>query len=229
MRPVDKGLAPRTYTDYKEAGRDLQQRLGDYCSYCERQVETHLATEHIQPKCHIPALRNRWDNFLLACVNCNSCKSDNDIAVRDYLWPDSDNTLLAMEYLRGGVVRVNPTMSATLQRKAQATITLLGLDKDPGNQERDRRPKDSDRRWLRRQQTWKLAELTRQKLLGNDSTDVRDLIVLCALGRGMFSIWWTVFSGDADMRRRLREAFLGTAANCFDANEELLSRPGGQV
>ena len=42
MRPVDKGAAPAVYTHYKNARVDLIGRLGDYCSYCERQIETHL-------------------------------------------------------------------------------------------------------------------------------------------------------------------------------------------
>ena len=54
MRPVDKGTAPTVYTKYQDAGPDLQSRLGDYCSYCERQIETHLAVEHIQPKSDVP-------------------------------------------------------------------------------------------------------------------------------------------------------------------------------
>jgi hypothetical protein len=50
MRPVNRGAAPAVYTNYQNAGPDLQACLGDYCSYCERQIETHLAVEHIQPK-----------------------------------------------------------------------------------------------------------------------------------------------------------------------------------
>src|SRR5260221_6501574 len=74
MRPVDKGAAPALYENYQEAGPDLQVRLGDFCSYCERQIETHLAVEHVQPKSHVPALATVWSNFLLGCVHCNSSK-----------------------------------------------------------------------------------------------------------------------------------------------------------
>ena len=45
MRPVERGAALRVYTKYQDAGPDLQARLGDYCSYCERQIETNLAVE----------------------------------------------------------------------------------------------------------------------------------------------------------------------------------------
>ena len=57
----------------------------------------------------------------------------------------------------------------------------------------------------------------------------RELIVENAIGRGMFSIWWPVFAGDVDMRRRLREAFIGTHGASFDINENPIPRVGGQL
>ena len=121
----------------------------------------------------------------------------------------------------------NPTLPPPVQVKAQATITLVGLDKYPGNP--GRKPTTSDKRWQRRFEAWQLAEKDQQRLITNNSQEVRELIVENALGRGMFSIWWTVFAGDVDMRRRLREAFMGTDGSCFDANEDLQPRVGGQV
>jgi len=227
MRPVDKGAAPAKYTNYQDAGPDLQNRLGDYCSYCERQIETHLAVEHIQPKSKASALLNDWANFLLGCVNCNSSKGDTPVNLSDYLWPDCDNTLRAFEYLPGGLVQPNSTLPQSIQTKAQAMIELVGLDKYPGNPGRE--PTIKDKRWQRRFEVWQLAEKDRQRLIINDSQDMRELIVENALGRGMFSIWWTVFAGDVDMRRRLREAFAGTDSGCFDTNEGLQPRVGGQV
>lgn len=229
MRPVDRGNAPRVYADYKDAGPDLQERLGDYCSYCERQIETHLAVEHVRPKSLNPALATNWSNFLLGCVHCNSTKGDTPINVADYFWPDLDNTLRAVEYVRGGLVRAHPSRSQAEQAKATATIRLTGLDKDPGNPDVTRRPTDSDRRWLRRSQAWDLATRYRQKLAVNDSIDLREAIVDIALGRGRFSIWWTIFAGDSDMRRRLRVAFVGTEGRCFDANEDGIPHPAGQI
>jgi hypothetical protein len=103
----------------------------------------------------------------------------------------------------------------------------MGLDKDPGNPGRE--PTSSDRRWSRRNELWKMAEMDRQRLAVNNTLQMREVIVENALARGMFSIWWTVFTGDVDMRRRLREAFLGTHAGCFDLNEDLVARAGGQI
>lgn len=227
MRPVDRGAAPADYARYQAAGPDLQSRLGDYCSYCERQIETNLAVEHIQPKSLAPALETTWTNFLLGCVNCNSSKGDTPVNLADFFWPDSDNTLRAFDYVAGGLIRPSATLSPELQAKATATLTLTGLDKFPSNP--GRAPTATDQRWRKRREVWQKAEWTREILVANNTSATRELIAAVAVGCGIFSIWWTVFAGDADMRRRFREAFPGTAGGCFDANEELLARAGGQL
>src|ERR1035441_98128 len=150
MRPVDKGIAPNAYAHYREAAEDLKSRIGDYCSYCERQIETNLAVEHIQPKSLNAALQTTWSNFLLGCVNCNSSKGDAPIVLANYYWPDTDNTLRAFEYTNGGLVRAQPALTQREQARAQTTIELTGLDKDPGNPDLSRRPTSSDIRWRRR-------------------------------------------------------------------------------
>jgi uncharacterized protein (TIGR02646 family) len=228
MRPIERGAAPPAFTNYREAHPHLVSRLGDYCSYCERQIETNLAVEHVQPKDPIPALRNEWANFLLGCVNCNSNKGHATVALAHYLWPDSDNTLAAFEYMNGGIIAPCAALEPHLRGKAEATLRLVGLDRDPGNPNAARRPTSSDQRWLRRFEAWEKAEWCRKLLGENDSSEVRELIVEVAKGRGMFSIFWTVFVGDIDLRRRLREAFVGTSFACFDANENVQPRPGGQ-
>jgi 5-methylcytosine-specific restriction endonuclease McrA len=89
MRPIRRGSSPRQadFTNYREALPDLVGRLGMYCSYCERRIPTQLAVEHIQPK-GLPAsqaLQGRWENFLLACVNCNSIKKDKPVSLADLI------------------------------------------------------------------------------------------------------------------------------------------------
>ena len=227
MRPVDKGAAPAIYARYQDASDDLRDRLGDYCSYCERQIETHLAVEHVQPKVRRTTLRNSWNNFLLGCVHCNSSKGKKRVALRDYFWPDRDNTLRAFEYVNGGLVQPHADRTAVEQSRARDTIILTGLDKFPGNQGRE--PTASDRRWLRRNEAWQLAKRSRTRLTHQDTTDMRDQIVETATARGMFCIWWTVFADDVDMRQRLREAFVGTHGASFDINENPVSRVGGQL
>ena len=227
VRPIDRGVAPAAYARYEDAAADLRGRLGGYCSYCERRIETYLAVEHIQPKSVVPALGTDWANFLLACANCNSTKGDAPINLVDYFWPDSDNTLRAVEYVRGGLIGPHPSLLPAMAAKAVATLQLTGLDRDPGNA--GRTPSRSDQRWLRRHDTWRLAEESRARLTDQDTMAMREQIVETAIAHGMFCIWWTVFDGDVDMRRRLREAFTGTHAASFDVNENPVPRAGGQL
>ena len=145
----------------------------------------------------------------------------------DYFWPDRDNTLRAFEYVNGLLVQPHADLTAMAQSRARDTIALTGLDKFPGNQGRE--PTASDQRWLRRQEAWQLAKRSRARLAGQDTTAMREQIVETAIGRGMFCIWWTVFAGDVDMRRRLRGAFVGTHAASFDINENPVPRAGGQL
>ena len=227
VRPIDRGTAPATYVRYQDAGPDLRERLGDYCSYCERWIPTNLAVEHIQPKSVVSALSTNWTNLLLACSNCNSTKGDTPISLVDYFWPDVDNTLRAFEYGPGGLIGPHPSLMPTMAEKAAATLQLTGLDRDPGNY--GRIPTTSDLRWKHRHETWQKAKMHRTRLASQNTAAMRELIVENATARGMFSIWWTVFAGDVDMRRRLREAFEGTDAGSFDANENLVPRAGGQL
>ena len=76
MRPVSRGAAPRTYSSYGDAIGDLEDRLGIYCSYCERRLPVSLAVEHMAPKSLHPDRELEWKNFLLGCTNCNSVKRD---------------------------------------------------------------------------------------------------------------------------------------------------------
>lgn len=227
MRPVDKGGAPAVYAHYRDARAALKARLGVYCSYCERRIVTHLAVEHIQPQVQCPELRNSWGNFLLSCFNCNSSKGKRPVVLGNYFWPDRDNTLRAFEYVNGGLVRWQAGLVAVDQDRARDSIALTGLDRFPGNPGRE--PTDSDSRWRSRRDTWLLAEKDRDRLASQDTAIVRDLIVENAIANGMFSIWWTVFAGDVDMRRRLREAFIGTDGASFDINENPVPRAGGQL
>lgn len=227
MRPVEKGAAPAAaYATYAAALPDLEQRIGRYCSYCERYIATNLAVEHLQPKSQVPVLALAWTNFLVACVNCNSCKGKTAINVADFLWPDSDNTLRAFEYSEGGVVAAHAMLSPALRAKAHASATLVGLDRVPGAAVP---PTQSDLRWLKRFETWRKANCALRRLEQNDITELREQIVDTALATGLFSIWWTVFSADADMRRRLRHAFPGTCTNSFDMAGNLQARAGGQL
>lgn len=231
MRPIERGKAPNVYVRYQDALRDLASVIGDYCSYCERFIDTHLAVEHVQPKSRKAALATSWTNFLLACVNCNSCKGKRSVKLVAYFWPDADNTCRCLTYSTAGRVSVAPWLSAADTAKAQKLVKLVGLDKEPGHPTPKRRPTKADLRWKRRMEAWDKAVKDRAKLAqpGIDTPALRELIAEKAAERGMFSIWMTVFAADSDMRLRLIQQFMGTATNCFDALGNPVARPGGSI
>lgn len=232
MRPVYRGNSPvdkdgnaKQYTKYTSARKDLVSRLGEYCSYCEMELDTSLAVEHIRPKTHHPALELSWDNFLLACTNCNSTKGDKDPNPNDILWPHIDNTFNAFTYGLEGRVKPSEGLDAILRKKAVDTIALMGLAATPNTQQA------SDRRWLNRQEAWQEATLSKADLAEADSPAMRRQIIRTAKAKGYWSIWMTIFSDDPDMLQRLIDInnFPGTAQGCFDDNGSALPRPNGKL
>jgi uncharacterized protein (TIGR02646 family) len=214
MRPVTRGDSPRCeagdereFAHYHDARDDLEARLGAYCSYCELPLQHSPHVEHVQPKsCH-PELATRWENLLLACGHCNSCKGSEDVALGDYLWPDRDNTAWAFGYDSGGNVNVRAGLTPAGNDRATRTIDLLGLTN---------RPTVSDRRRRWRRHAWDVALRAKGNLAANGGEALRRQVRDTALGHGFFSVWMTVFRDDADMCRRFIEAFPGTADGCFD-------------
>lgn len=235
MRPVDKGNTPLdpndqqiVFTHYSDAKGYLIHRMGQYCSYCERRIPASLAVEHKQPKSLQPALSKTWSNLLLACVNCNSAKKDRDINngnIDDYLWPDTDNTFLAISYSQNGHTSPNLKLPKHLQKKAQNSIDLFGLNKTQADDS-----KATDGRWIGRFDAWGIAQDSKLALSSNDKDQMRRQIVKTALGYGHFSIWMSVFCDDPDMRSRFIEAFPGTCKSCFEPSQgyQAINRPGGQ-
>ena len=209
MRPVERGVTTQTFTAYQQARGLLIKRLGEYCSYCEMPANASLAVEHIQPKKKNPALELEWDNFLLACGNCNPTKGDTEIVLTDYYWADTDNTARAFVYSVGGFIAPNPDLTPDEHVKAEATMRLFGLEKRP--------PIDveaSDRRWSNRLQTWDIAIRALSRLKNLDKSEMREQIVDTAVAQGYWSVWMTVFKDDPDMLERFIKEFHGTA-NCF--------------
>lgn len=219
MRPVLRGACPQDngqdvrFSEYPQARRELIGRLGEYCSYCEMQLDASLAVEHVQPKkppgakAALPERELAWGNFLLACTNCNSTKGDTDVALGDYLWPDRDNTFHSLTYSEGG--RVD---SATGPQKAQADrlIALVGLQKAPDTAEA------SDRRWLNRLEAWDMAVRAKDRLARCPGDDMKEQIIETVQAKGFWSIWMTVFKNDADMQARLIAALPGTRTEYFE-------------
>ena len=176
MRPVERGAAPRIYNNYRNAIKDLVNRLGPYCSYCERRLPTGLSVEHVFPKSLYVDRALDWSNFLLACVNCNSTKGNNDPL--DIFLPDRDNTLLVLSYFQGGFVPVAAQMDIQSTRRARGLIDFLGLDRHgatgwPRPASRDNRRRDREKAWNRnnRVRALKLAWNSECLLAGHRQND----------------------------------------------------------
>lgn len=231
MRPVRRGASPqpRDFADYRDAFAELMSRLGPYCSYCERRIATQLAVEHIQPK-GIPQyapLQGRWENFLLACVNCNSTKGDKNVVLADVLLPDRDNTFVAFTYAQDGTVRVDGTLPSIAASQAGATLAMVGLDKRIAQALDANGKLVAIDRVAQRMQAWLLAQTSKDDLDADPhSAGLRRQIVRTAVENGFFTIWMAVFASDADMRGRLIDAYVGTRGSaCFDPVTTVPVRP----
>lgn len=231
MRPVRRGASPQShdFAYFRDAFAELMARLGPYCSYCERRIATQLAVEHIQPK-DIPKyepLEGRWENFLLACVNCNSTKGHKDVVLANVLLPDRDNTFVAFTYAQDGTVGVDGALSSIEASKARATLAIVGLDK-PIAQALDANGKlVAIDRVSQRMEAWILAQTSKDDLDKEPkSKALRSQIVRTAVENGFFSIWMAAFASDADMLGRLIDAFVGTRGSaCFDPATSAPVRP----
>lgn len=232
MRPVERGDVPVdgagnpvVFKRYSEARGALISLWGEYCSYCEMELDSSLHVEHVRPKkakgtnAVDHQLLLAWDNFLLACSNCNSTKGDTPIVLDDYIWPDRDNTFRALIYSEAGVITTAPL---PVQQKAQKLLELVGLDKTPLTAEM------SDRRWLNRKDAWGKATRARERLAKNDIIELREQIAEHVADKGYWSIWMTVFQDDQDMLNRIIKTMPGTSLPCFNAIGEGIERAGGQ-
>lgn len=230
MRPVNRGPAPRTYDKYEKAKQDLVNQLGSYCSYCERRISTHLAVEHIQPK-GLPQyehLKNEWTNFLLACVNCNSSKSDRLVELDKILLPDRDNTFAAFVYHENGSVDITPDIGEEIQALATATRDLTALNKVNHQNWDETALFSALERVGQRVQAWVQAKEALQ-----DYKMQRTLprpIAREAAGAGFFSIWMAAFDGIQEVRSEIIRVFPNTAEDCFDeATNPVSPRPANEL
>lgn len=245
MRPVCRGVNPigKDFVKYEDAKPFLVSRIGSgwfdgiqvasYCSYCERPIGTNLAVEHVQPKGLLIGLIKpyanlgcTWENFLLACVNCNSTKGSKNVVLTDVLLPDRDNTFSAFEYKQDGTV--NSPLAGPGKAFAEATLAMVGLDQAATQVLDENMRSIALERVSQRMNTWLLAQSSKDDLDNEPlSEGVRRGIVKTALSQGFFSIWMKVFENDQDIRNRLIDAYSGTReSGCFMPGTTLANCPG---
>jgi hypothetical protein len=236
MRPVIKSIrysspnVPLEVTHWQEAKEELTNEIGTFCSYCGKyNSRSALHVEHIYGKKCIDAagnlkythLQNRWDNFLLACVNCNSVKKSKDIAVSDPYLPHLNNLLHFIEILAGGIIRIKPEVTGIDFARTKAFIDLIGLDRIPGHPEYS----NKDDRWDSRMKVADIAERQRFKYT-RQATDIETIIDLAA-ATGYFSIWYTTFYAFEEVKHALINgvAFPGTDIQSFDPQNHYATLP----
>ena len=186
----------RSFANYKKARIPLIERIGEYCSYCER--KTDLDVEHVVPQKHAEELKAEWSNFLLVCRNCNRRKWHINTSREGYLWPDGDDTFGAFTYQSGSRISVAEGLEPGERSRAEALFQLVGLG-ELGT--------DTDRRRHKRRQAWDKAIKIRRAVNGENK---RRWVIDVAVATGFFSVWMTVFRNDEGICRRLMQAFPGT-------------------
>lgn len=212
MRPVDKGAhplhadgTPVVFATYGDAARYLRDRLGRFCSYCERKIHVNLAVEHVVPKSQKPELEKDWGNFLLACTNCNSQKRDKPVEPADYLWPDTDDTLAAFTYEPSGAIKVAAGLDPLQHAKAKALLSLVGLDLPP------EQATAADYRHKDRLEQWGKARVALDMLArAPDHTRDKTRAAIITLATDGYSVWATVFRGDPATLAALVKKYPGT-------------------
>lgn len=210
MRCVVRGDLPTSpegeavqFVRYQDAAPYLKERLGRYCSFCERWVASSLAVEHKQPKSRAPQLEQEWSNFLLACANCNSVKGARHFDAGQVIWPDEDDTFSAIEYLPSGRVRPRENLPADLSERSSNLLNLVGLDRAFGES-------PADHRWPDRLEVWRAAQQSAADLAAMPTAQMAAAIVETAVAKGGFSIWMSVFANEPSVRNALIARTPGT-------------------
>lgn len=219
MRPLDKWAVgtndvSATYNPHTGAKKYLLSNFGKepfyYCCYCERAIPgVNLEVEHIKPE-GLPkyyAIKYDWDNFLIACKNCNLAKLKEDFEYADVLMPHIQNTFAKFSFRDTGTVTSDDPDAAT-RRRAMNTIRLVGLDR--GRTHIRRTPQD-DRYEVRSH----FVKEAKRKLGQYESgkQDVTDIVEL-ARTNGFWSIWMSAFHEHEEVLDALIENFQGTFVNC---------------
>lgn len=207
MRPVLRPCCNTQYTTYGSYLGPLIKSFGPYCSYCESAEK--LDVEHVIPKTKplgIP-LKVEWSNLLLGCARCNRDFKRNVNEQRiGYLWPDTDNTFQAFNYMPTGQVKVNTALKPLEQQAADRLMQLVRLDDGLEPQ-----PVLNTRRRGR----FNMAEMMK-KLFTAGALSLDELMDI-VYSTPSWSVWMTVFDDTPVVKERLLSdnRFPGTNGSYF--------------
>ena len=233
MRPVNRGATPqincinKTVTDYQNWRKDLIDRLGHYCSYCEMALHDSPQVEHVIAKTLDPTKEFEWENMLLACGACNRNKSAKPWTETTHYFPDINNTLLVFTFLKtinpiynenAVFIQVSQNLTTVQITKAQNTIEMCELHTD--STALRSKQKVTDMRWKFRFDAIDSAEIWRASWGRCDiqkKTEFITLLITVVKG-GFWSVWFEIFKDELLIRKALVEKFVGTANDCFDVD-----------
>ncbi len=247
MRPIVKSTKnsvagqPLEYKPWRKAKSDLINEIGSFCSYCEKKVNrSSLHIEHIKGKkvrnnvgdLIYDNLKYRWDNFLLACCNCNSVKGNKDIALTNPFLPHENNLVHFIKIGTGGAIKIKNGVNGNNLARTTAFINLVGLDREPSHPDYS----DDDDRWESRLEAKDFADWQYQKYTANPKQTDIETIVKFAKSIGYFSVWYYQFLGHNEVLNALingivinglnYQPFKGTHILSFRApNYTTLERP----
>lgn len=224
MKPVNKGSAPRIYAAHGDAKADLISQIGQQCSYCEEPGSPQaLHVEHIYPKDPHPKRKTNWDNFLIACVTCNSYKNKHLGNKRRrglekrYLWPHLDNTFSAFLYFDDGRVEINPALSPDVQKFASAIREMTGILRSPAKTKAYAALGSAYDGVSKRKEAWEIVSDYRKEYIKDPTPDGVASIAKRAPKHGYFSIWMKIFEDRPEVRLALIDSFKADKC-CFDSN-----------
>lgn len=222
MRPVNKGKAPKVYTDYGHARHDLAERIGYYCSYCEMKVKHSIEVEHVLPLNKNGAPLD-WNNFLVSCKYCNTRKGDRNGNLNDYLWPDRDNTDVAFTYSEANIIEPTSSLTTQVKNKAQSSIALMKLNLHP------HQTTPADTRWRSRKEAWDLAQRSYSNWKEAPVLPMAKQIAIAALN-GHYSIWMEVFKNETMVQEEIDKLYRNKGLyKEYDANGNRVIRANGNI
>lgn len=207
MRPVNKGVVSKVYTDYKMAKWDLVKRLGNYCSYCEMNTDNQNDVEHVVSKSKDNSLKLSWENFLIGCKTCNIIKSDITENRNDYPFPDEYNTAYLFTY-KNGKVRIREDLTMEDKEKAENLFNLVKLDRDKNTSGQP------DDRFMARIKAYTKAQESLEDYKALPKPEM-----VKQIGRspeGFFSVWVEVFKDYPEVKKEILKTVPGTAMECYD-------------
>jgi hypothetical protein len=183
-----------------------------------------IEVEHVLSRNQGGALL-QWSNFLLSCKYCNTIKSDRNVNLTDYLWPDLDNTDLAFAYAEERAVEPNPNQSQDVQLLARKTIALTGLNRFPGGVNE---PTEADTRWRSRKEAWDVARKSYNDWLEAPVIQMARSIARTSLN-GHYSIWIEVFKNESMVLDEIDNIYRGIGLFKECNNGKRVIREGGRI